>query len=432
MKRRGLCLLAIVAIILMEASFFVFEQKEKQNASIRIDAMTYIGKQVISVDGETLAPAAILVKNSYGEEVALEEEHLASNVRKDLKPIEITTGILDQNAQWTWRLLDKDKNEVFSGDPQEFVQQVFDNGTYLLEITLNYSGQQAVNEEPMSYEGENTYRISLTYDIPTGFTLSRDHIIQGGTMALQGYGIHGEVKARVVETGDVVPVFVDERGQAKGLVSTTFRISPGDYTCKVEWEGGEETFPFTVEPVEYAVQHLTISSSTVSSSVGSSGAMEKYNRMMEETAKVWTPVRYYDDAFTKPLEGRITSEFGLYRYTNGSANPSRHVGIDIAADEGTPIPSAASGQVLVADWFDATGYSVVLDHGFGVRTYYYHLSALDCEEGQMVQEGDIIGKVGSTGYATGPHLHFNVMVGENSVDPWSTFDGTSGIFDLDA
>ncbi|MBQ2084849.1 MAG: M23 family metallopeptidase, partial [Oscillospiraceae bacterium] len=139
----------------------------------------------------------------------------------------------------------------------------------------------------------------------------------------------------------------------------------------------------------------------------------------------------YDDCFTQPVGGTVTTEFGLFRYTNDDPVPTRHVGIDIANAEGTPVLAAASGYVIVAGYNGVSGYTVVMDHGLGVRTYYFHMSKLSVTEGDFAEEGSEIGQVGSTGYATGPHLHFNVMVHDNSIDPWATFTGTSGIFDLE-
>ena len=83
------------------------------------------------------------------------------------------------------------------------------------------------------------------------------------------------------------------------------------------------------------------------------------------------------------------------------------------------------GYVIVAGYNGVSGYTVVMDHGLGVRTYYFHMSKLSVAEGDFAEEGSEIGQVGSTGYATGPHLHFNVMVHDNSIDPWATFTGTS-------
>ena len=111
-----------------------------------------------------------------------------------------------------------------------------------------------------------------------------------------------------------------------------------------------------------------------------------------------------------PVPGPITSPFGM-RW--GSLHP----GIDIGAPMGTPIKAAASGTVLVASYNGGYGNLVVIDHGNGIATAYAHQSQIAVSVGQNVSQGQVIGYVGSTGFSTGPHLHFEVRVNGTPVDP---------------
>ncbi|WP_343281823.1 M23 family metallopeptidase, partial [Ligaoa zhengdingensis] len=97
-------------------------------------------------------------------------------------------------------------------------------------------------------------------------------------------------------------------------------------------------------------------------------------------------------------------------------------GIDIAAAAGTPVAAAGSGRVLFADFIQLTGNTVIIEHGFGVKSWYYHMQSLDVAEGDMVKQGDPIGKVGSTGFSTGPHLHFCMSVNNVFTNPWTAFE----------
>jgi murein DD-endopeptidase MepM/ murein hydrolase activator NlpD len=111
--------------------------------------------------------------------------------------------------------------------------------------------------------------------------------------------------------------------------------------------------------------------------------------------------------FMRPCEGRRSSGFGM-RYHPILHRTRMHTGIDFAAPTGTPIRAAAGGTVIMAQFSHGYGNCVVIDHGNGVSTLYGHASAILVSEGEPVRQGQIIARVGATGMATGPHLHFEV------------------------
>ena len=114
-----------------------------------------------------------------------------------------------------------------------------------------------------------------------------------------------------------------------------------------------------------------------------------------------------------PVTGRITSRFGAVE----SIRDHTHKGIDIAATRGTPILATASGKVSFAGWSSGYGYLVKIDHGSGVETYYGHCSKLYVNVGEKVEAGDVIAAVGSTGNSTGNHLHFEIQLNGQCVNP---------------
>lgn len=116
----------------------------------------------------------------------------------------------------------------------------------------------------------------------------------------------------------------------------------------------------------------------------------------------------------KPVTGTITSRFGAFE---AGLRSSSHKGIDIGAPNGTPIYAAADGVVDTAKYSGGYGNLVVLDHGNGVETYYGHASKLCVSKGQSVKAGDLIAYVGSTGYSTGNHLHFEIRLNGNQINP---------------
>ncbi len=127
--------------------------------------------------------------------------------------------------------------------------------------------------------------------------------------------------------------------------------------------------------------------------------------------------------FVWPARGRISGVYGSQRILNGE--PRRpHFGVDIAAPTGTPVIAPADGQVTLVhpDMF-FNGKSVVIDHGLGLTTVYIHLSDASVQPGQLVKQGEVIGKIGETGRVTGPHLHWGARVRNIEIDPALLVEG---------
>ena len=146
-------------------------------------------------------------------------------------------------------------------------------------------------------------------------------------------------------------------------------------------------------------------------------------RIEREQARV-VAVRTRDDArtgfaqaFTWPVQGRISGRFGNQRVYNGTPK-SPHSGMDIAVATGTPVKAPANGVITFADpGLYLTGGTVVLDHGHGISSNFLHLSRIDAKVGDIVKQGEVIGAVGATGRATGPHLHWGMNWFDTRIDP---------------
>ncbi|NRB54678.1 MAG: M23 family metallopeptidase [Salinicola sp.] len=129
----------------------------------------------------------------------------------------------------------------------------------------------------------------------------------------------------------------------------------------------------------------------------------------------------FAQTFIWPVEGRISGRFGNQRIYNGTPG-SAHSGMDIAAAEGTPVKAPASGVITFADDLYLTGGTVLLDHGYGISSNFLHLSRIDVKVGDRVEQGEVIGAVGSTGRATGPHLHWGMNWFDTRIDPLLVLD----------
>lgn len=118
-----------------------------------------------------------------------------------------------------------------------------------------------------------------------------------------------------------------------------------------------------------------------------------------------------------PATGELTDGFGIRGNPFGGGSSEFHPGQDIAAPRGTPVFAAADGTVIKADWQNGYGQTVVIDHGNGLTTRYGHLSKIEVVAGQEIKRGEELGQIGSTGRSTGPHLHYEVRIGDVPVSP---------------
>lgn len=123
-------------------------------------------------------------------------------------------------------------------------------------------------------------------------------------------------------------------------------------------------------------------------------------------------------AWPTPGYTRVTSDYGMRTHPVTRVR-SMHTGVDIAAPLGSPAVAGEVGEVIYAGWFGAYGWTVVLDHGGGISSMYPHLSKITVKEGQIVGRGEEVGKIGSSGVSTGPHIHFEIRKNGDPINPWT-------------
>ncbi len=145
--------------------------------------------------------------------------------------------------------------------------------------------------------------------------------------------------------------------------------------------------------------------------------LEQDRLQLERAFGVRTVRKLWAGEFIQPIQGMLTTSFGAYREYNDGRRESRHGGIDLSASTGTPVLAANAGRVVFAGALQVYGNGIVIDHGLGLTSAYFHLHTIGVQVGQMVQRGDVIGTVGNTGLSTGAHLHWEMRLGGIPVDP---------------
>jgi len=208
------------------------------------------------------------------------------------------------------------------------------------------------------------------------------------------------------------------------LAGVSFETKPGKYTLELSGKraGNQEPLQFSHAFLVGAAKYpkievkLTVEHKFTEPSTEQLKQIEEDKKTKQEYLNRVTPEREWSGSFTAPAEAATSDVFGSQRIFNGVAQ-REHQGLDYRVPTGTPVAAMNDGTILLARFLYFEGNCVVIDHGQGLLTLYFHLSEIKVKEGDPVKRGNIIGLSGGTGRATGPHLHVAVRWQGTYLDP---------------
>ncbi len=251
-------------------------------------------------------------------------------------------------------------------------------------------------------------------------TVQPAELHQGGIAQLRvlGRDIAG-VKA--LRGGEEIALFVAEDGSYFALLGLDLEQRPGPLEIPLRGRsvGGESwarQATIYVKAKEFPRETLSVSAAFDQIDRATLKRIEKEQAELDRLWKIHSLGRLWEGRFVAPVSGGITSPFGLRRVINGSAR-APHGGVDLKASLGAEVVAANHGRVVLRDEFFFSGKSLVLDHGGGLYTMYFHLSDFRVQKNSQVRTGEVIGLAGMTGRVTGPHLHWGARLNGARVDP---------------
>lgn len=298
------------------------------------------------------------------------------------------------------------------------------NGTYIAEVTAEKS-----DPDNTTGYGWFSYRFAFDIEMQPTLTTSAERVAQGDVFTVMLENI-GQDSPLSISSDIIQPVFVPgSEGVYIAYIPVTHNQEPGDYYVSVSAGEYEWQVHFRVTETEFESQQLTIDTTDpVISEANSAAAYAQYREVMYPIFAEVSETRYWSGLFWQPVaDAEITTTYASRRYTNGATTATPHAGIDYSVPEGTPVQAPNAGKVVLAEYLLNTGYTLVLDHGGGLKSYFFHMNALYVAEGDIVKQGDIVGEVGSTGYSTGPHLHYEVRIQDRSINPALLYYAESGL-----
>jgi murein DD-endopeptidase MepM/ murein hydrolase activator NlpD len=217
-----------------------------------------------------------------------------------------------------------------------------------------------------------------------------------------------------------IPLRRLEKDKFIGIIATDIDTEPGNYPINIKSNNEEKTINISVKEHKFKVTYLTLPPQKVFPSKEDLIRAEKEAAILSDIfLKVNPPL--WEGNFTKPLNNDISTEFGVKRIMN-KEKVSFHKGIDIRGKSGEKVHAINKGKVVLADNLFFGGNTVILDHGQGIYSIYMHLSKINVSKDEIVKQGQIVGLVGATGRATGPHLHFGVKIAGIDGNPVSLFN----------
>ncbi len=252
-------------------------------------------------------------------------------------------------------------------------------------------------------------------------TLSSTRVADGGvqlvTVAVPP-GMVGVPSGRF-EGADVL-FFSVSATEFQAVFGIPFGTKSGATEFRVEFGNGNRkrifAVPFQIADGNYASEALKVDPRHVNPDPKSLKRILREQKEIGALYRAHTFKKHWQGPFLLPIESPVTSPFGTRRVFNGEMR-SFHQGLDLKAAVGTPVRSSGNGAIVMAKDLFFTGNTVFVDHGYGMITFYAHLSRMNVRKGQKVRAGEQVGLAGMTGRASGPHLHWGVVINRAKVNP---------------
>jgi len=271
--------------------------------------------------------------------------------------------------------------------------------------------------ECMAVPGDGDVAAGLLPYPLKSLSLSRQPVERGETVVL-AVETSAPALCDIAYLNKTARCFDQDDGHLYALLSFSPMLEPDTYEMEVRLRSGDSevalTLPMVVTAGRFGFERIDLPPSR--QALFDPDLLRNESVLVDSVANVHTAQRYWQVPFAYPVQSSVSSYFGARRSYGGSYN-SYHSGVDFRASTGVPVKTPSAGTVVLAENLMVRGNAIIIDHGWGVLTGYWHLSKIDVEAGQYVTQGQVIGRVGNTGLSTGSHLHWQLWVDGKPVNP---------------
>jgi len=250
-------------------------------------------------------------------------------------------------------------------------------------------------------------------------SIAPNKLHQGQTMFINISSLESECQARVDFNNQQINCYKTGPDSFLGIVGIPCELKPGHYSLRVKitWPDGHQQAiekQLIIRPYPFAATSFWLKPTKkklLKTNIVQDGWSKIEKELIKESAQ-----KYWQHSFVLPAKGPISMSFGTKEKVNGRQR-GQHRGLDLAVISGSDVKAANNGRVVLAEALQAFGKTIVIDHGQGVHSLYFHLSEFMSEVGDQVIKGEVIGLSGNTGVSSGPHLHWGMSVHNLRVNP---------------
>ena len=278
------------------------------------------------------------------------------------------------------------------------------------------------------YYGKAEYTVNALYDVPASFTMVDKTLSPGEFTILHMENFNPDETITLTSELILPPEIKSYQYNGKwfALLPISYENKAGDYSIGVSTNyNSAETLTLRVKEKTFSIETITVTDDALKTK-NTEESWEEYDKFITPVVAESVQEKLWDGKFIDPVTGTTTrgtilTAFGTTRFVSTITTAYRHTGIDLSAAKGTEVKATNNGKVVYAGELTLTGNTVVIDHGFGVFSYYYHMDTLNCAAGDMVDKGAKIGTAGTTGFASVSHVHYAVSIDGIYVNPVSNY-----------
>ncbi len=308
------------------------------------------------------------------------------------------------------------------------LREVLNNLTADGEYTVE-SHAQWLMKETSDFYGSQILKFNISIDKPANVEIVTRENYPGNILLVSVGNLNSNETLTMKTDAVKAPTKMYQyKSKSIFICPIDLNIQPGEYDLNVAInEGTNSEYIITknleVKSKSFKTQYLTVSEE-MNDTNNDNAAIYEFAQLVKPARTESVSEKLWEGTFIMPVEGELTTDFAEIRYVNNEKSSSRHSGLDLAAPLGTEVKAPNNGIVTFAmEGLLSPGNTVVIDHGMGLFTSYYHLDTINVKKGDKITKGTVIGTVGTTGFSTGPHLHYAVSIYNTYVNPYQTLSG---------